>query len=54
VQKFLSAAQKLYWVPALLLALIAAFVFRSGYQEVAAVIWLVSLILLLPMWRQQG
>jgi hypothetical protein len=35
---------------ALIAAVVAAVVFRQGYQELAAVIWLGSLILVLPMW----
>jgi hypothetical protein len=38
------------WILAIVVALIAAIVFRHGYEEIAAVIWLGSLILVLPMW----
>jgi hypothetical protein len=54
VQKLSVALRKLNWVFALLLALAAAFIYRDGYEEAAAVIWLASLIILLPIWRQQG
>jgi hypothetical protein len=35
---------------ALGVAIVAAVVFQQGYQELAALIWLGSLILVLPMW----
>jgi hypothetical protein len=53
VQKLFIALRRLSWALALLLALVAAFVYRRGYEEEAAIIWLVSLIILLPIWRQQ-
>lgn len=34
------------------LALIAALVYRAGYQEVAATLWFFSLILTMPIMRQ--
>jgi hypothetical protein len=52
VQKLAGAAQRLNWAFALLLACAAAAVFRGGYQEIAAMIWFASLILLLPIARQ--
>jgi hypothetical protein len=52
VQKLLAIARKLNWIFALVIGLIAATVFRQGYEEVAAVIWLVALILVLPMWSR--
>jgi hypothetical protein len=54
VQTLLIILWRLNWAFALLLALGAAFVYRGGYEEAAAIIWLVSLIILLPIWRQQG
>jgi hypothetical protein len=54
VLKLLISLRRLSWAFALLLALAAAFVCRGGYEEEAAVIWLASLIILLPIWRQQG
>ena len=54
VQTLLTILWRLNWAFALLLALGAAFVYRGGYEEAAAVIWLASLIILLPIWRQQG
>lgn len=54
MQKLLIALRRLSWVLALLLAIAAAFIYRGGYEEEAAVIWLASLIILLPIWRQQG
>ena len=54
VQKVLIILRRLSWALALLLALAAAFIYRGGYEEAAAVIWLASLIILLPIWRQQG
>jgi hypothetical protein len=53
VLKLLISLRRLSWAFALLLALAAAFVCRGGYEEEAAVIWLASLIILLPIWRQQ-
>lgn len=53
VRRLWNAARKLAWLWALLLALTAAFIFRNGYEEVAAVVWLLSLILVLPMWGQR-
>jgi hypothetical protein len=38
------------WILAVFLALIAAFVYRREYEALAAVIWLISLVLVLPMW----
>jgi hypothetical protein len=52
LQNLLTALGRLNWLFALLLAVAAAFVFRSGQEEGAAIIWLVSLIILLPLWRQ--
>ena len=52
MQKLLAILGKLNWMLALIVGLIAAIVFRQGYEDVAAVIWLVSLILVLPMWSQ--
>ena len=52
VQKLLTLLGKLNWILALIIGLIAAIVFRQGHEEIAAVIWLVSLILVLPMWSQ--
>jgi hypothetical protein len=40
----------LSWILAVFLALIAAFVYRREYEALAAVIWLISLVLVLPMW----
>jgi hypothetical protein len=54
VQNGLSVARKPHWLLALVLALTAAFIFRSGYEEIAAIVWLLSLILVLPMWSQRG
>jgi hypothetical protein len=53
MQRGLSVARGLHWLWALSLALTAAFIFRNGYEEIAAIIWLLSLILVLPMWSQR-
>jgi hypothetical protein len=50
VQKPFTILRRFSWALALLVAALAAYVFRCGYEEVAAVIWLLSLILVLPMW----
>ena len=42
--RFLSAVPKFKGLLSLALAVVAAFVFRSGYEELAAVIWLLALI----------
>jgi hypothetical protein len=42
--------KSLNWIVAIVVALTAAIVFRQGYEEVAAVLWLGALILVLPMW----
>ena len=52
--KHLDVVRRLHWLWALFLALTAAFIFRNGYEEIAAIIWLLSLILVLPMWSQRG
>ena len=52
--KLLDVARRLHWLWALFLALTAAFIFRGGYEEIAAIVWLVSLVLVLPMWSQRG
>jgi hypothetical protein len=52
--KHLDVVWRLHWLRALFLALTAAFIFRNGYEEIAAIIWLLSLILALPMWSQRG
>jgi hypothetical protein len=54
VQKGLNVARRLNWLFALVLALIAAFIYRSGNEEIAAIVWLLSLIVVLPMWSQRG
>ena len=46
--------RKLYLGLALPLALAAAFVYHAGYQEAGATVWFLSLILLLPITRQQA
>ncbi len=51
VHKLLKYLLKFNWALALLIAGGAAVVFRCGYAEVAAAIWLLSLILVLPMWN---
>ena len=51
MQKLLDVVRRLKWLIAFLLAVAAAFVFHNGYEEVAAVVWLASLILLLPNLR---
>jgi hypothetical protein len=50
VRKPLAIFKKLNWILALIVAIVAAVAFQQGYQELAAVIWLGSLILVLPMW----
>ena len=54
MSKHLDVARRLHWLWALFLALTAAFIFRNGYDEIAAIVWLLSLILVLPMWSQRG
>ncbi len=48
--KLLALFQSFRWAIALLVAVLAAVVFRRGYEELAASIWLFALILVLPMW----
>jgi hypothetical protein len=50
LQKLLATLCRFNWALAFVIAAVAAVVFRYGYEEVAAVIWLISLILVLPMW----
>jgi hypothetical protein len=50
MQMLLAALWRFNWVLAFLVAAVAAVVFRYGYEELAALIWLMSLILVLPMW----
>ena len=45
MQKLLATMGKLNWILAFIVGLFAAIVFRQGYEEVAAVIWLMALIL---------
>jgi hypothetical protein len=52
MQMLLAALWRFNWVLALLIAVVAAVAFRYGYEEVAGVIWLISLILVLPMWSR--
>jgi len=52
--KHLDVVWRLHWLWALFLALTAAFIFRNGYEEIAAIVWLLLLILVLPMWSQRG
>jgi hypothetical protein len=54
VRNVLNVARKLHSLLAVFLALTAAFIFRSGYEEIAAIVWLLSLILVLPMWSRRG
>jgi hypothetical protein len=54
VQKLLNIARRLSWIWALALAVIAAFIYRGGYEEIAAIVWLSSLIIVLPMWTSSG
>jgi len=49
----LAALWRFNWVLAFLVAAMAAVVYRYGYEEVAVVIWLISLILVLPMWSRR-
>jgi hypothetical protein len=37
---------------AVVIATLAAALFKQGWEEVAAIIWLFALILVLPMWSQ--
>jgi hypothetical protein len=46
--------QKIYFGLAFPLAVAAALVYHSGYQEIAASIWFISLILLMPIMRKQA
>jgi hypothetical protein len=52
MDRIVSVARRHNWLLALALALTAAFVYRGGFEEAGAVIWFVSLVLLLPIWRQ--
>jgi hypothetical protein len=36
------------------LAATAAFTYHNGFEEIAAIVWLSSLILVLPMWSSSG
>jgi hypothetical protein len=54
VQKILNIARKLSWLWALALAVTAAFIYQGGYEEAAAIVWLCSLIVVLPMWSSSG
>lgn len=44
--------QKIYFGLAFPLAGAAAFIYHVGYQEIAATIWFVSLVLLMPLMRK--
>jgi hypothetical protein len=53
MDKLLGAARRLNWLLAVLLAVVAAVIFSKGYEEIAAIVWLASLILVLPVLGQR-